>query len=352
MNKIDYNNWYKRWITALNEQHQLFFDYNEHTLKDEYASYTDCPVCKAKSSEASLEFMKDMFYYYRCAKCSLIFMNPRMNDAATASFYNSNVNAIYNETKFDSDSDQPNADDFINENNFNLLNANYHNKANGNLLEIGCAKGFFLSKAKAVGYKVWGLELNAKNYAFAERYLGNNIINKDLLDVRFDREMFDVIYMRDVIEHLPYPIETFKEINRILNNTGILFIETHNIEGLIHLIAREKHTVIFGFEHPVHYSPKSIKYLFNITGFKIDSIVFESRDFSIKGILSYFSEPTFTTIMPEKVPDIQILLVKFLSKAFNCFPLNYIDSLFPIIANKLKRGSTMKVFASKMDMHH
>ena len=342
------NNWQKRWQAALQEQHRQMFDYDMRALKECFAQHVNCPVCSTDSRKAKLTFHKDMFRYYRCPTCLLVYMNPRLNNEATAAFYNSLVNAIYNESKFDAVSDN-NLDDRINAENVQILDAVRKTGSKGKILEIGCAKGHFLSQAKGSGYQVWGLELNQKNCAYAADILGPTIINKGLLDARFNGGMFDVVYMRDVIEHLPNPREIMQEINRILKPGGMVFIETHNIDSLINSAVREKHTVIFGFEHPVHWSPRSLAYLLRNSGFEVTDTCFRSMDFTVACLLSYFIEPTFTTILPWRKPPFVKLILKIVRKPFNLYPLKWVDEKFtPQIANKLKRGSTMKVFAKKV----
>lgn len=341
-------NWLERWQRAIREQHRLMFDYNKHTLKDEYTQFTSCPVCGNERQGAIIMFEKDMFKYYRCKRCSLVYMNPRLNNIATAAFYNSNVNEIYNEMKFDVVSESTRMDNRINSENIKIIKAAQKSGKNGNLLEIGCAKGYFLKQAKEAGYRVWGLELNKKNCAYAADILGNTITNKELFDAKFNSEMFDVVYMRDVIEHIPNPGAVMGEINRILKPGGIVFIDTHNIDSLINLVVREKHVVIFGFEHPVHWSPKSIVKLFDISGFKLNKIYFQSLDFTFHCILGYFIEPAFTAIFPKSTSKASKLVFRLFRKFFTFSPFNKLDrKLMPRLSSILRRGSTMKVIAYK-----
>jgi len=264
--------WKERWQTALREQHQILFDSKTKSLKPEFAEYINCPVCE--SSENEFLFEKDWFQYVRCNNCSMVYMNPRMNLGATHSFYNSNVNAIYNETKFDQVSASTEMDDRINYANLKLLDQ-FNNHWHGTILEIGSAKGFFLSKAKEIGYEIYGLELNQANYEYSRKQLGDTILNVDLSDARFEDGKFDVVYMRDVIEHIANPKTFLQEVGRITKPGGLVFLETHNIDSWINKFARERHVVIFGFEHPNHWSPKTL------------GLVLSQNNFVIKKILTF-----------------------------------------------------------------
>lgn len=336
--------WLERWQSALREQHALLFDYKTKNIKSQFAEAVNCPVCD--SNRAALFFEKDWFQYVQCQDCSMIYMNPRLNHAATYAFYNSDVNAIYNEIKFDQVLIVPSLDDRINLANLDLIDR-YRTRTDGTLLEIGSAKGFFLSKAKERGYKVYGIELNKKNAELSRQLVGDTVSEVDLFDACFEAGKFDVIYMRDVIEHVPNPQPFFRELNRIAKPGALMFIETHNIDGLIHQIVREKHTVIFGFEHPNHWSPKTLGKALENNGYEVQNVFQSSLDFTMNDILRYFYAPTFTTIMPCTVSKRRILF-KLLRVPFWFRPIRFLDrTITSQIANYLKKGSVMKVLAVK-----
>lgn len=341
------SDWQTRWNTALREQHDILFDNETHSIKTQYAEYTFCPVCD--SEQTTLLFKKDGFRYLKCKKCSMVYMNPRLNQVATYAFYNSNVNAIYNETKFDTVSTETTLDDNINLRNLDIIDR-LRKGEKGKILEIGCAKGYFLLKAREKGYMPYGVELNEKNYQIARKSLGNTIYNSDLFDIHFESEMFDVIYMRDVIEHIHNPKPFFKELNRVAKSGSMLYIETHNIDALIHRIVHEKHTVIFGFEHPNHWSPKTLSYALKQNGFHVKKIYYESLDCTIWDILHYFKEPSFTTIYPWSISKNRKKILIILLFPFLFSSIRKLDCTFiPLIANKMRCGSVMKVIAQKID---
>ena len=78
------------------------------------------------------------------------------------------------------------------------------------------AKGFFLSKAKERGFSVFGIELNKRTVGIFRSLVGNTVKDVDIFDARFQDEMFDVIYMRDVIEHVADPLPFFREVKKDL----------------------------------------------------------------------------------------------------------------------------------------
>lgn len=336
--------WMRRWQSALREQHAILFDDKTKSLKPQYAENINCPVCD--SPRAALYFEKDWFRYVKCQDCLMIYMNPRMNREATYAYYNSTANSIYNEIKFDQYSSGSRMDDKINVANLSLIDR-YRARTRGALLEIGSAKGLFLSKAKERGYEVYGIELNKKNAEYSRRLVGDTVFDVDIFDACFKSGKFDVIYMRDVIEHIPDPQPFFRELNRIAKPGALLFIETHNIDGLINRIVREKHIVIFGFEHPIHWSPETLGKALDNSGYKVKRIFHKSFDFTLNDIIGYFSAPTFTTIMPVMAGKRRFLF-KLLRGPFRFRPIRFLDrTITSRIANLLKKGSVVKVLAVK-----
>lgn len=339
------HSWKERWENALREQHKVLFDYEKKSLKSEYAEYIDCPVCGSPDSEFLFE--KDWFRHVRCRACSMVYMNPRMNQAATHSFYNSNVNAIYNETKFDQVSDSTTMDDLLNLDNLRLLDS-FRGGEKGLLLEVGSAKGYFLSRAREAGYTVHGLELNRPNYEYSRKQLGDTILDKDLSDAHYEDNKFDVVYMRDVIEHIPDPMSFLREVNRVVKPGGVAFFDTHNVDGWIYKIARERHTVFFGFEHPNHWSPRSLGKALSQSGFIARRVKQVSLDFTMSDILGYWVVPSFTTIYPKPVSAMIRVPVNVIRKFLNISPIRWLDrNTLPHIANFFGHGSVMKVIAQK-----
>lgn len=97
------------------------------------------------------------------------------------------------------------------------------------LLDIGAGYGYFLKLAKERGFNVVGTEVSERASEFARGNYGVSILNiSEVEEAGFEDDSFDVISLCDVIEHLPYPEDTLKEIHRILRDNGVLMIVTPN----------------------------------------------------------------------------------------------------------------------------
>ncbi len=348
---MEAKDWTTRWNTSLAALHARLFDFSGE-LKSEFSQQTFCPVCGFEGSRRYC--MKDQFIYRTCTACNMVYMSPRLNTQATMAFYNSDVNEIYNEGKFHASPDGTSADDRINYENLQLIIRHISKEGQTEplkgkrILEVGCAKGYFLNCAKKLGAEAFGIELNKKNVAIAKQFMGDNIFDQDLFELNLPNESFDVIYTRDVIEHICEPMPFLKELCRIMKPGAMIFTETHNIDSLIHRIVRGRHTCIFGFEHPVHWSPKTLSFALKECGMYSNEVVFESLDFRIMNILQYFRQSTFTTIFPWRANKTLEILLKALSIPFRIPGIRHLDKLLmPPLANCLSAGSTMKMIAFK-----
>lgn len=343
--------WATRWRAALVSLHAKLFDANGN-LKSEFSQRVACPVCGAKESREYC--VKDQFRYQACSACGMVYMNPRLNTEATLEFYNSPANEIYNETKFHNSPAGASVDDKINYENLQLISKHLDKEwapdslTGKRVLEIGCAKGYFLCCAKELGAEAFGIELNQVNVEIARRSLGENIYDRDLFDLKLPDESFDVVYTRDVIEHIHDPAPFLKEVSRIMKPGAIAFMETHNVDGLIHRIVRGKHTCIFGFEHPVHWSPKTLSLALKMSGLETQRVYFESLDLRISVILQYFRKSTFTTIFSWKARQPLNFLLGAVSAVFRFPGIRAVDKWLMLgIAKYFHAGSTMKIVAFK-----
>ena len=101
------------------------------------------------------------------------------------------------------------------------------------ILDVGCGSGVFLRMLK----KIIGSGQNLYANDFSEAILeplkkeGINVIAGNLDEFAIN-EKFDVITLIQVIEHLPNPLKTIKNLSIALKDGGYLFIETPSIDSL------------------------------------------------------------------------------------------------------------------------
>ena len=335
---------------AMQELHQKWFDYETRSLKPEYAEIISCPVCG--SGDSKLYFEKDYFRFVQCEKCSMVYLNPRPSTEAAYDFYNSLWTTIYFEMKFLGSSDTVKIDNLANQANIDLIERHYPalKSGKGNLLEIGIGGGYFLRTAKQAGYNVWGIDVGNESIEQVAAEFGGQVKNCDLFSAGFESRQFNLVYMRDVFEHVPNPKPMLDEINRISKEDATLYIEVPNIEGLIYKIVGKRHVCVFGFEHLNYWSPKTLTHILDEAGYDVDTIIHFSTDCTIANALQHFRQDNYTTVFKSK-PNRSFparIARRFVSDLLRIPGISRLDNvLTPKLANLLKRGSSIKVLATK-----
>jgi 2-polyprenyl-3-methyl-5-hydroxy-6-metoxy-1,4-benzoquinol methylase len=93
----------------------------------------------------------------------------------------------------------------------------------GRMLEVGCAGGWLLKHAIERGWRAEGVELSADAVAHA-RTLGLEVFHGGLVEARLQAASFDLVYMGDVLEHVPDCREVLDEVARVLRPGGVLHL--------------------------------------------------------------------------------------------------------------------------------
>jgi|LauGreDrversion4_2_1035121.scaffolds.fasta_scaffold233229_2 2-polyprenyl-3-methyl-5-hydroxy-6-metoxy-1,4-benzoquinol methylase len=329
---------------ALRFEHSKVFESNGNFKETLIEHLKFCPVCQSDANK--LYCVKDMFVHKQCKNCGFVYLNPRLNQAATVAFYNSEVNEIYNEIKFHS-IEHSTEDDKENLKNYELLKKHIKDLKDKKLLEIGPGKGTFLAKAASDGFDVHAVELNSLLIERLKKTT-DNIYVKDILDLDLPTDYFDVIYFRDVMEHIPDISPFLEKVKQVLKPGGILFIDTHNIDSLINRATRQYHTVIFAFEHPVHWSPKTLSLAGSLAGLTPQKVYFDYSDLSLSRIIHYYLVPSFTYIFPPKRSKLTKFILEKILRFIEINPIHKLDvSLFKFLSRITKKGAKMQVLFTK-----
>ena len=149
----------------------------------------------------------------------------------------------------------------------------------GRLLELGCAGGWLLKHACERGWSVRGVELSSDAVAQA-RALGLDVFEGELPQAGFPAGSFDLIYMGDVLEHVPDPRRVLEECARVLAPGGVLYlrgpITTNSIARRMALAAAGAvgHTLVLR-EPPYHlweFTPGPLRRLFERCGLRVEAM--------------------------------------------------------------------------------
>lgn len=164
-----------------------------------------------------------------------------------------------------------------------LLQSEITDKEN-QILEVGSAPFQMTWLLQKLGYKVTGLDIDPGRFtAFIEEH-GLNILscNIDNESIPVEDQHFDVALFMEVFEHLRInPIDSLKEIHRVIKPGGKLILSTPNLNSFP---ARAKVLLGKGFDNPYkefsklkqlghmghvrEYTPEQVKEFLIGTGFK------------------------------------------------------------------------------------
>lgn len=101
------------------------------------------------------------------------------------------------------------------------------------VMEIGCGEGGVLQAFTELGCKVLGVDLSPSRVEKAEAYMKNwvdkglaRFIAKNIYDVDFEQDFaaqFDLIILKDSIEHIPEQAKLVAQLRKYLAPKGVIF---------------------------------------------------------------------------------------------------------------------------------
>lgn len=101
----------------------------------------------------------------------------------------------------------------------------------GRYLDVGCGSGGALAVAKALGWRVAGIEVDPDAAEKARRF-SDEIHRGDILAAPFGAASFDVVSAFHVLEHVPNPVAVVRRMLEWLAPGGQVIIEVPNAGGL------------------------------------------------------------------------------------------------------------------------
>jgi SAM-dependent methyltransferase len=248
----------------------------------------DCPVCSSK--KYSFFVNNDYLDYTKCDNCSLVFMNPTIDESSIQDGFRGGDELLMSYFKlmqkykrFDTVSDNkpdPKKD--------NKLQDIYQFKQNGRLLDIGCSVGDFLHKAKYF-YDVEGVEVNPNTSAYAKEYF---TVHTDYLNNLNLTKQYDIVTLHQILYGVPDVVFLLKDIYKILNDDGILYINTPNANSYAMKLFQGKTNHLYGYTSQNIFNRQSLEYLAKLSGFKIKLFRTEWLDIYNLDIQEFYTNPS------------------------------------------------------------
>ncbi|MGE5108902.1 MAG: class I SAM-dependent methyltransferase [Sphingobacteriales bacterium] len=238
--------------------------------------YTTCPVCDSANILELLEAKDytvsgEVFQIWHCSSCTHRFTQNVPVQGEIVKYYQSADYISHSETKK------------------GLINFLYHivrkrtltgkrkliesvtGAKGGNILDIGCGTGSFISVMKENGWRVRGLEPDEE-----ARKKGADLYGLPLEPIanffQLPPGAFDVITMWHVLEHVHELHPYIKQLKSLLKPGGKLLIAVPNYSSADANHYKEFWAAYDVPRHLYHFSPKSMEALIHLHGMKIETI--------------------------------------------------------------------------------
>jgi len=267
-----------------------------------------CVLCGHTDGQEFLEWKESEYKLFRCKKCDAVSPNIASGVSSyTESVYDTDVyvEKLFRETHSHYE---------YRKNTFGKERYQYTIERLGlttkaKVLDLGCGAGYYIDvlKDNAIEYK--GLEVADHFVEYCKSYHELNVENSSLEDER-DGE-YDLITMFDVLEHLADPVETFLTINKKLKDGGYCVAYTPNIFSLGFELMGAKQNCLLPYEHLCFFNDKSLDFLVNKTGFKVEKLEVFGLDIMDYLLLKEYEDGIDYT---EKLQDLTKLLQAVLDK--------------------------------------
>lgn len=211
----------------------------------------------------------------------------------------------------------------------------FHESA-GALLDVGCGDGSFMSYMSALGWDVFGVETNKDivNDISEEVRRKIRFVAMGLDEARFEDDLFDVVTLWNVFEHISDSDNLLNTIKKILKANGLLVMQVPNIESLEARIFKANWVHLDPPRHLHHFSPATLTSVLSKNNFKIKAINYHSPiDKSYRG--------SFENLLKAKLqmPINQYLFHNITYKIV----LDLIFTPLTIIGNVVRRGTFITI---------
>ena len=168
------------------------------------------------------------------------------------------------------------------------------------MLDVGCWSGSF--ELYVTTSQIVAIDIEKKALMVGKRFCSSaNFILASALYFPFRKEIFDVVSMWNLIEHIPIRMEirVFSESNRILKPSGFLFLSTENDHPVANCL--DSAWALAGHRH---YSLTTLKELLRASGFFVKTVHYKGGFIRALFIVIFY---VFKHILHRPMPHIQVV---------------------------------------------
>jgi 2-polyprenyl-3-methyl-5-hydroxy-6-metoxy-1,4-benzoquinol methylase len=251
-----------------------------------------CNICATTfATAAAVAVVKDGLTIVRCPACSLLF-RARLPDLA-------DVRELYDRDYFVAEEGALRHQgylDYLADAEVHRLNARRRLRRlaawcdSGNLLDVGCAAGFFVDEAAREGWAARGIDVSGPMIKWGRAELGADIAVGSLLETSADRTE-SCVTMWDYIEHALDPRDDLERAYARLRPGGVLALSTGDVASVLARVSLAGWHLMTPRHHNYFFSAVTMRRLLRDVGFQIVELrhpgaVFPLRYLAHKAALS------------------------------------------------------------------
>jgi SAM-dependent methyltransferase len=185
-----------------------------------------CIVCG--SSERSKLYTRNQWCVYKCVNCGLGVLDPRPGKGE--------LDKLYSRDYFQSHYNSPPS--LSSAQMKKRLNQEDHRirfirkfRPSGNVLDVGCGRGYFLLACRQAGYEVEGVDISGAAAAYVATELKIPVHIGQIDEINLPAGSFDVVTMWHSLEHTVDPNLYLQSAGKWLKDNGFLIIDVPDYEG-------------------------------------------------------------------------------------------------------------------------
>ncbi|MBI5449485.1 class I SAM-dependent methyltransferase [Candidatus Gottesmanbacteria bacterium] len=233
----------------------------------------NCYLCNDKNRWVL--FTKKGYRICRCSRCGFIYTNPAPSNVQLEKFYKNFDYKNKNVAELTIRSDAVRSLKKI---------IRFVGKGRRKILDIGCGRGFFLDEAHKLGWSVHGIDYSKNVIDYATNNLNLNVKRADMFNYDTE-ELYDVVSLNQVIEHVTEPNRLVKICSRLLKNGGLLYIATPNFGSISAKVSGSDFDHLIPPEHLSYFDKESLTKLLKDNNFSIQYTGSWSYSVDLAGII-------------------------------------------------------------------
>lgn len=228
-----------------------------------------CPLCDGTHFRPRHRILG--YSIVDCHGCGLTHLNPQPTDADLARFYETvfHTPAWYERFPHLRDFDYFGEAAGDGAGHRSYVELVRRHVPHGSWLDVGCGHGRLAAEAAAAGYEAFGVDPNPLAVQAARQRLGaDRVFQGGVEAAALPPNRFSVVSMVGTVEHLKRPLETLREIHRVVEPGGLILVQTPNLASLQYRHQGENWEQFTPPGHLIYFAPRTLRALLKAAGFR------------------------------------------------------------------------------------